>query len=69
MKPSLEGSVRRPRYHSATTAHLPAPPYVDGQEGGCRSPISGKRDEFDEFEGELVDKNNISGIALREIDG
>jgi hypothetical protein len=69
MRPGLEGSVRRPQYHSAMTAHLHALPLVDGQEGGYRSPTSGKKDEFDEFEGELVDKNNISGVALREIDG
>jgi len=69
MREGLEGSVRRPRFYlaphanaklnSVSAAHLHTPP----------SDCDRMNDGADEVEGELLDREHISGVARREIDG
>jgi len=68
MTPGLEGSVRRPRYRRLMAS---SPTAENGEDGANTSldSVGGKKDEFEETEGELVDKEHISGVAWSEIGG
>lgn len=68
MRPDLEGSVRRPRFQHQSVSLNVEQSHTMPMNGGYRGPNSGRKDEFDDFEGELVDKNNIHGVARSEID-